>query len=407
MLKRGVSWLAIVACMYATGLAAQNRGTLGPLLPSGDTPQKLPALERYDLDKLASNPSGNAQLGATLDVVNRPEAELRLRGAKEIELFRTLSPAVALIVTDTGSGSGSLIAMKSVVANTRPGMLLTNAHVVGDATEVTVVFKPQKDGEKLTEAHGVEGRVRKTDPARDLALVEVANVPTHVAVIPLGKMSDVQVGADVHAIGHPKEQTWTYTKGLISQIRPDYEWSDGSTRRKADVIQTQTPINPGNSGGPLIDEGGKLIGVNSFKLPGEALNFAVSVGEVEKFLAAAQGGAYEPKVTSAAAKPCKPKVMFEGRSKDGKASIRNLDMDCSGKVNASLMIPDDKAQPIEFRLDKNRDGKPDVWILDEDRDGRWDISFWDTDFDGTPDLVGFHPDGELKPTRFEKYKAKN
>lgn len=407
MLKRGLSWLAVLACLHAVGVMAQDRGPLGPLLPSGDTPQKSPALERYDLDKLGANPSGNAQLGAALDVVNRPEAELRLRGAKEIELFRTLAPAVALIVTDTASGSGSLIAMKSIVANTRPGMLLTNAHVVGDATEVTVVFKPQKDGEKLTEAHGVEGRVRKIDPARDLALVEVANVPAHVAVIPLGKMSDVQVGADVHAIGHPKEQTWTYTKGLISQIRPDYEWSDGSTKRKADVIQTQTPINPGNSGGPLIGEDCKLIGVNSFKLPGEALNFAVSVGEVEKFLAAAQGGAYEPKVTSSAAKPCRPKVMFEGRSKDGKASIRNLDMDCSGKVNASLMIPDDKAQPIEFRLDKNGDGKPDVWILDEDRDGRWDISFWDTDFDGTPDLVGFHPDGELKPTRFEKYKAKD
>jgi hypothetical protein len=82
-------------------------------------------------------------------------------------------------------------------------------------------------------------------------------------------------------------------------------------------------------------------------------------------------------------------------------------VDCSGKVNASLMVPDDKSQPIEFRIDKNGDGKPDVWILDEDRDGRWDISFWDTDFDGKPDLVGFHPDGELKPTRFEKYKAKN
>jgi hypothetical protein len=217
----------------------------------------------------------------------------------------------------------------------------------------------------------------------------------------------VQVGADVHALGHPREQTWTYTKGLISQIRPDYEWGDATARHKADVIQTQTPINPGNSGGPLIDEGGKLIGVNSFKLPGEALNFAVSVGEVEKFLAAAQSGAYEPKVTSAASKPCRPKIVFEGRSKDGKASIRNLDMDCSGKVNASLMVPDDKTQPIEFRFDKNGDGKPDVWILDEDRDGRWDISFWDTDFDGKPDLVGFHPDGELKPTRFEKYKAKN
>jgi S1-C subfamily serine protease len=406
MSRHLLNGLAILACLYAASLAAQDREVLGSLLPSGDTPQKSPVLERYDLDKLAANPSGNAQLAATLERVNQPEPALRLRGAKEIALFRTLAPAVALIVTDTGLGSGSLIAMKSVVANTRPGMLLTNAHVVGDATEVTVVFKPQKDGEKLTQAHGVEGRVRKVDPARDLALVEVANVPAHVTVIPLGKMADVQVGADVHAIGHPKEQTWTYTKGLVSQIRPDYEWNDGSTTHKADVIQTQTPINPGNSGGPLIGEDGKLIGVNSFKLPGEALNFAVSVSEVEKFLAAAQGGAYEPKVTSAAAKSCKPKVMFEGRTKDGTASIRNLDMDCRGRVNASLYVPDDKSQPIEFRLDNNGDGKPDAWILDEDRDGRWDISFWDTDFDGKPDLVGHHPDGELKPTRFEKYKAK-
>ena len=58
-------------------------------------------------------------------------------------------------------------------------------------------------------------------------------------------MSEAQVGADVHAIGHPQGQTWTYTKGLISQVRPDYQWGP----HKADVIQTQTPINPGNSGG--------------------------------------------------------------------------------------------------------------------------------------------------------------
>ncbi len=191
----------------------------------------------------------------------------------------------------------------------------------------------------------------------------------------------------------------TSTRSAIPRSRPGpipRAWSARSA-----------PITNGASGGPLIGEDGKLIGVNSFKLPGEALNFAVSVGEVEKFLAAAQGGAYEPKVASAASKPCKPKIMFEGRTKDGAASVRNLDMDCSGRVNASLYVPDDKSQPIEFRFDKNGDGKPDVWILDEDRDGRWDISFWDTDFDGKPDLVGHHPDGELKPTRFEKYKAKN
>ena len=114
----------------------------------------------------------------------------------------------------------------------------------------------------------------------------------------------MQVGADVHAIGHPAGEAWTYTKGIVSQIRPGYEWQPkASVKHVADVIQTQTPINPGNSGGPLISDDGRLIGVNSFKKDGEALNFAVSIGEVEKFLKAADGGAFEPKLASAAKKP--------------------------------------------------------------------------------------------------------
>ncbi|SEO08046.1 Trypsin-like peptidase domain-containing protein [Rhodospirillales bacterium URHD0017] len=294
--------------------------------------------------------------------------------------------------------------MKSPMATKRSGTLLTNAHVVGDAKEVAVIFKPQKEGEKIGRANAIRGRVTKVDPDRDLALVEIESVPANAVTIPFGSMSEAQVGADVHAIGHPKGQTWTYTKGLISQIRPDYKWAT----HKADVIQTQTPLNPGNSGGPLIGDNGKMIGVNSFKAPGETLNFAVAINEVEKFLAAAQSGAYEPKVAAAAAKSCEqPKVVFEGRNKDNTAFVRTLDMECSGKVDAALIVPDDKSKPIEFRLDTNRDGKTDAWIVDDDRDGKWDISYWDTDFDGKPDLVGHHPDGELKPTRMEKYQPKS
>ena len=166
---------------------------------------------------------------------------------------------------------------------------------MGDAREVAVIFKPRREAEKIDPATALIGRVRKLDPLHDLALVEVTGVPQDAVVIGRGTMDEVQVGADVHAIGHPVGETWTYTKGLVSQIRPGYEWTDAAGRHVADVIQTQTPINPGNSGGPLISDGGRLIGVNSFKKEGgEALNFAVSVGEVEKFLAAAQGGAFEP-----------------------------------------------------------------------------------------------------------------
>ena len=403
MLKRGLSWLAALACMHFASVAAQDRADFGPLPPAGDTAQRVPGGEKYVLDGSATTLPGHAALPSVLERVDQPEPPLRLRGAKEIELYRTLVPSVALIVAGDSQGSGSLIAMKSLMATNRSGMLLTNAHVVGDAKEVAVIFKPQKEGEKIGRAHAIRGRVRKVDPERDLALVEIESVPAHAITIPFGSMSEAQVGADVHAIGHPKGETWTYTKGLISQLRPDYKWAT----HKADVIQTQTPLNPGNSGGPLIGDSGKMIGVNSFKQPGETLNFAVTINEVEKFLAAAQAGAYEPKVAAAAAKSCETKVVYEGRSKDNTAFIRTADMDCSGKATAVLIVPDDKSKPIEFRMDTNKDGKTDAWIFDDDRDGKWDISYWDTDFDGKPDLVGHHPDGELKPTRMEKYQPKS
>lgn len=408
MLKHGLSLLALLAWLYAGSLVAQDRTEFGALPQAGDAAQPLPGSVKYALGSTAPALSGAAKLPPALERVDQPEPPLRLRGAREIELYRTLAPSVALIVTDEAEGSASLIATKPLPGDKRSGVLLTSAHVVGNAREVSVVFKPQKDGEKITKAHAVLGRVRKLDPVRDLALIEVASVPGYIAAIPLGSMNEAEVGADIHAIGHPKGQTWTYTKGLISQIRLDYKWGP----HKVDVIQTQTPLNPGNSGGPLISDGGKLIGVNFFKQQGEGLNFAVAISDVERFLKAAQDGAYDPPsgATAAAAgpaKPCEPKVAYEGRSKDDKSFVRALDMDCSGKVNAALIVPDDKSLPVEFRLDTNKDGKTDAWILDDDRDGKWDISYWDTDFDGKPDLVGHHPDGELKPTRMEKYQPKS
>jgi len=393
--------------MHSGCLVAQDRSDLGPLLPAGQSPQRSPLLERYSLEA-AQGPLATASLSAALDRAGQAEPKLRLRGAREIELYRSLAPSVALIATDDAFGSGSLIALKPVAgAAPKTGVLLTNAHVVGDAAEVGVIFKPRQEGEKPDPANLLLGRVRKVDPVHDLALVEVTGIPPNTIAIDLGSMNEAQVGADVHAIGHPAGQTWTYTKGIISQFRRGYEWqAKASTKHTADVIQTQTPISPGNSGGPLISEGGRLIGVNSFKEEGEALNFAVSVDEVRKFLTAAEGGAFEPKPPSAAPKPCEVKILYDGRAPDNEASIRNVDLDCSGRVNATLYVPDDKSKPIVFRIDNNNDGKTDAWIIDENRDGKWDYSLWDTDFDGKPDLIGYHPDGKLKPSRYEKYRPK-
>ncbi len=193
----------------------------------------------------------------------------------------------------------------------------------------------------------------------------------------------------------------------MSQIRPDYQWGEGAEKQhKADVIQTQTPITPGNSGGPMTADSGRMVGVNSFKAPGEGLNFAVSVAEVQKFLSDAAKGAFELEPVAARKEECIPKVVSEGRNKRNDASVRSYDFFCNGKETAELVFPDDKSKSVRLSVDTNGDGEIDGVIYDSDRDDKWDISYWDTDFDGKPDLVGYHPDGLIPPSRTEKYTPK-
>jgi S1-C subfamily serine protease len=98
----------------------------------------------------------------------------------------------------------------------------------------------------VTASRIVKGNVLRVDQMRDLALVNVATPPQNVRALELGIESDIQIGADVYAIGHPTGQTWTYTRGLISQFRRAYAWQAGEKEpeHRADVILTQTPINP-------------------------------------------------------------------------------------------------------------------------------------------------------------------
>jgi hypothetical protein len=234
---------------------------------------------------------------------------------------------------------------------------------------------------------------------RDLALLKVAVVPPTVHPLELGTEAEIQVGADVHAIGHPVGEAWTYTRGLISQIRSDYEWQADGDAHRADVIQTQTPINPGNSGGPLLGESGKLIGINSFKEGGEGLNFAVSLGDITAFLSSPNRQASPP------SNACEPTQLYEGRNQENTGELTQIDSNCHGKADISVLLLDDKSKPRMALIDSNFDGKVDIIVDDTDRDGKWDISFHDVDFNETIDLVGDHPDGKITPSRYESYEA--
>lgn len=324
----------------------------------------------------------------------RPHGEA-VRGGAEAAIYSKISPSVVLVFTDKGLGSGSLISAD--------GQILTNYHVVDGFTQVGVLFKPTKEGEKPDPANAILADVIKVDPKTDLALLKLRKAPSGVIQpIAFGDFGKVKVGDDVNAIGHPEGESWTFTRGYVSQIRLKYDWKNEDGKdHEADVIQTQTPINPGNSGGPLLSGAGQLIGVNAFKDTGaEGLNFAVGVDTVQGFLKSKGMTVAEAK----SADKCKPKTLFDGRTKDNDGALTQIDVLCHGKINLAVVLPDDKSKPMVAVVDMDETGKPQGMVLSNNRDGHWDVSYWDTKGSGRFDMMGHHPDGSIIPSSYEPYK---
>jgi len=314
------------------------------------------------------------------------------RSIKDAMLFKSLAPSVVLIMTEDGLGSGSLIS--------QDGRILTNKHVVGDAKKVGVFFKPERESVKITKDNLIIGEVIKIDDVADLAIVKVKDVPLGRIPVKLGAEEEIGVGLDVHAIGHPKGEYWTYTKGVISQYRPDFEWQggDNDTAHVANVIQTQTPINPGNSGGPLFLDSGALIGVNSFKSSNsEGLNFAVSIDVVKEFLRRPTDRVVK---TSAKKQKCEVKTLYQGRTQKNDGDMEVYDSNCSGRKTIDFIYPDDIKASFIARFYRKSADKADVVVFSKGRTDKWDVSYWDNNYDETWSTVGLHPKGELIPSEY-------
>jgi S1-C subfamily serine protease len=145
----------------------------------------------------------------------------------------------------TATGSGFLIDTE--------GHIVTNNHVVEEAEEVEVKLG---SSDKTYEAEVVG-----TDPATDVALLQVDAPADSLHPLSLGDSSKVQVGDPVVAIGNPFGLDRTVTSGIVSALQRQIEAPNGFSI--SHVIQTDAAINPGNSGGPLIDATGSVIGINS------------------------------------------------------------------------------------------------------------------------------------------------
>ena len=179
----------------------------------------------------------------------RAEAAFRDAGAARSvqDIVRDVSTGVVLINagTDQGDalGTGFLI--------NRDGIVLTNAHVVSGASDVSVTF----------EDHSPEkADVLGVDEAIDLAVLRV-KVPASGTPLPLGRSSGLTVGDPVVAVGNPFGLEGTATTGIVSGLKRDITSPNDSPIQNA--IQTDAAINPGNSGGPLLDAQGRVIGINS------------------------------------------------------------------------------------------------------------------------------------------------
>jgi len=396
-----VSHVALGVC----AAFAQTPGALPQVSPAMEEEESTVSKETLGADAALAvqqlRNMGSALPIAQLSRIARQpisEATGQTRSAADAQIYRTVSPSVVMVVTDDGVGSGSVIRQF--------GDVLTNWHVVRGYTEVAIVLKPAAEGHVPGKDEILTGVVEKYDEVADLALVKAGNPGGRIPAVRLGDSSEISVGLDVHAIGHPLGGRLTYTKGIISQYRVGFEWTEPSgLKHTADVVQTQTPINPGKSGGPLISDSGKLIAVNSFKADGEGLNFAVSVDEVKRFLARSGNRLAEGRSAPPAKSECVPKEVSKTRNKTDNATFVAVDTLCRGKIDAVFVYPDDKSQAVQLKMDRNDDGRPDVVFFDFKRRGKWDLSWWDENFDGNWTLVGYHDDGSLKPTRFESFEA--
>ena len=176
----------------------------------------------------------------------------------------------------TSCGSGIIIANDGTWL-----YMVTNAHVVEDATTLSVSF---------VDNSVYEAQLCGTDEDVDLAVIKVAvsdlssNTLSQIAVITVGDSDTLEVGEQVVAIGNALGYGQSVTTGIVSALDRSLTNESGTT---STYIQTDAAINPGNSGGALLNLDGELIGINTAKLSDtdvEGMGYAIPISDVVELI---------------------------------------------------------------------------------------------------------------------------
>ena len=216
----------------------------------------------------------------------------RRMGNIKAVLAKVLPSVVAIQASGPGCASGQLGGTQldegSGMILTSGGEILTNNHVIANATQIEVTLFGQTKTYPAT--------LIGTDPTFDVALLQVhgaAPLPT----VALGRSSKIQVGDDVLAIGNAlalSESTPSVTEGIISATGRSIEAAGAACAGSASLdglLQTQAAINPGNSGGPLVDSAGQVIGMDTAaatssvgNAPAQNIGFAIPIDSLRTLL---------------------------------------------------------------------------------------------------------------------------
>ena len=220
-----------------------------------------------DVSALEGNVS---TLGGDVSVLEDDVSALEAHDRAVMDVVAMVQPSVFRIdVTGPGwaaAGSGVII--------TSTGWVLTNAHVLEDATSVEITLMSGEAYAALTSTIYWYDNL-------DIAIAKIVSNRTDFPAAVLGSSADVAVGEQVVAIGYPLpfelEGPATFTTGIISAVR---------TLDGVPVIQTDAAINPGNSGGALVNLRGEVIGINTWKYIGgdiDNLGFAIPIDDTLPF----------------------------------------------------------------------------------------------------------------------------
>ena len=228
-----------------------------PALPPGQAPNFRAIVQR----------EGPAVVGVTVagqHALDSEDVPLDLNDPF-FQFFRGL-PGFPFRLPPQGGGTMPFRSQGSGFIIASDGLILTNAHVVREAKEVTV---------KLSDRREFRAKVLGEDAATDTAVlrIDARNLPT----VRLGDAQQLQVGDPVLAIGSPFGFEQTATQGIVSAKGRSLPGDSA-----VPFIQTDAAVNPGNSGGPLFDAAGNVVGINAqiFSQSGgfQGLSFAIPIG---------------------------------------------------------------------------------------------------------------------------------